>query len=126
MGSTIEINDTLKISKARGFPAPLTLDQHLENPLASAALLGQEFAFWNPDERLYHRAPTRVWLVEEIDGNWLYWGHAHVVEQTIKAGRTEGRFRIVQIYLPDYQRQITDEESPPGKSYFSGMPSSLR
>ena len=32
MGSTIEINDTLKISKDRGFPKGLKLEDHLKDP----------------------------------------------------------------------------------------------
>ena len=74
MGSKIEINDTLKISKGRGFPEGLTLEGHVREPQASKAFLSMEFNFRNPDERLYHRPPTRVFLVEEMpDGKWLYW-----------------------------------------------------
>ena len=125
MGSLIEINDTLKISKERGFPTSLTLDSHVSNPLASHELIGQEFEFWNNGERLYHRPPTRVFLVEEIEGKWLYWGNALIISQTIEDGKTNGRYKIVKIYQPDFQRQMTIEESPKGKSYFSENPKSF-
>ena len=112
MGSEIEINDTLKISKERGFPKELDFDN-------CNSFLGKEFEFWNEGERLYHRPPTRVFLVEEIGGKWLYWGHALVISQTIEKEITKGRFKIIKIYNKEYQKQITIEESPESKSYFS-------
>ena len=127
MGSKIEINDTLKISRERGFPRGLVLEDHLHDPKKAARFVGQEFDFWNKDERLYHTPPTRGFLVEEMpDGRWLHWGHALVVQQTIKPGRTEGRYRIIKIYQPEYQMQATVEESPEGKSYFPDKPTSFR
>jgi len=125
MGSTIEINDTLKISKKRGFPEGLSIDNHVLIPVASRNFLGQKFEFWNNDERLYHRPPARVFLVEEIDGKWLYWGNAYVLEQTIKKEKTSGVYRIIKIYQPDFQRAMTIEESPTGKSYFEEESRSL-
>ncbi|MBI4451589.1 hypothetical protein HY642_06460 [Candidatus Woesearchaeota archaeon] len=125
MGSTIEFNDTLKLSKERGFPGSLTLEQHVNDPASSARFLNTEHQFWNKDERLYHRAPTPVFLVEEVDGQWLYWGRAEVITQTISHGKTSGVYRIVKIYLPDFQRRITVEEAPKGKSYFADEPTSF-
>ena len=118
MGSHIEINDTLKISKERGFPAQLRLEDHIRDSLQSDRFVGQEFSFWNKDERLYHRSPTRVFLVEEIEGKWLYWGHVLILEQTIKQGRTQGKYQIVKLYNPDYQRLATVHEAPEGRGYF--------
>ena len=111
MGSLIKINDTLKISKDRGFPNMIIEGDNTK-------FIKREFNFWNNDERLYHRPPTRVFLVEEIDGKWLYWGHALIVEQTIKEGKTFGIFRIVKIYDSEYQKLVTINESLEGKSYY--------
>lgn len=120
MGSPIEINDTLKISKERGFPKELNLEEYVRNPeLSSEKVAGKQFSFWNEGERLYHRSPTRVFLVEEIEGKWLYWGHARIKEQTIKENRTEGLFEIIKLYSPEYQKLATNNESPKGKSYFA-------
>ena len=47
MGTLIEINDTLKISKERGFPRELTLEEHIKNPESSRKFLGEKFEFWN-------------------------------------------------------------------------------
>ena len=83
IGSQIEINDTLKISKDRGFPIGLNLENHVRHPAISSKFLGKEFEFWNDDERLYLRPPVRVFLVEEMpNGEWLYWSHALIISQT--------------------------------------------
>ncbi len=66
MGSLIEINYSLKVSKDRGFPKELLFDNHNKNPESSKKFLGQILTFWNFDERFYARDPTRVWLVEEM------------------------------------------------------------
>lgn len=119
MGSLIEINDTLKISKERGFPQELRLEQHVWQPYDEAMFRGRQFPFWNKDERLYHRHPTRVYLVEEMpDKTWLYWGHAQIIQQTIKQGRTEGFFEIGKLYTPRDQLIITINEAPAGKSFY--------
>ena len=126
MGSKTEFNDTLKISKERGFPKGLTLERHAIYPELSCEFLGQEFEFWNNDVRLYNHSGTRVHLVEEMpDGKWLYWGHAMITSQTIENGKTKGKYRITRIHEPDYQKKKTDEESPVGKSYFGGKPEGL-
>lgn len=128
MGSKIEINDTLKISKERGFPRGLVYEEHVRNYSGSQHFLGREFEFWNQDERLYHcgSTGTRVFLVEEMpDGRWLYWGNALVTSQTISNGRTSGKFVITKIYEPEFQRRITVEESPRGKSLFDDKATSL-
>ena len=119
MGSLIEINDTLKISKERGFPATLLVAQHVWQPYDAETFKEQTFSFWNPDERLYHRCPTRVFLVEEMPNKeWLYWGHAHVIRQTIMRDRTEGIYQIAKLYTPRDQLIITTNEAPTGKSYY--------
>ena len=119
MGSVIEINDTLKISKERGFPKDLALEDHVNNPESSRRFVGSDFIFCNKDKRYYIDLPARVFLVEEVDnGKWLYWGNAQILEQTIREKMTTGVYRITKIYQPDFQRQITIEESPKGKSYF--------
>lgn len=118
MGNKIEINDTLKISKERGFPKVLDVNAHRNSPIKLEYVLGREFEFWNDDERLYHRPSTRVFLVEEIEGKWIYWGHCLITSQTIENGKTSGRYKITKLYDPFYQVEMTKNESPEGKSYF--------
>ncbi|MFH0961711.1 MAG: hypothetical protein V1820_03445 [archaeon] len=122
MGSLIEINDTLQLTKEQGFPPELSLETHLKSPLAAEEFRGRVFDFRDkPLARVYKVPPLWVFLVENIGGKWLYWGHARVLEQTIyqKDGtpHTRGKFEIVEIYPPDYQREITKRETDPGKSY---------
>ena len=122
MGSAIEINDTLKLSNERGFPSDLNLEAHVNDPATTLSkVAGKQLPFWNPGERLYHRPPTRVFLVQEIEGKWLYWGHAMVREQTIADGKTSGSFEVVKVYAPKYQRAATVNEAPAGKSYFAAI-----
>ncbi len=120
MGSLIELNDTLAITKSQGFPEVLDLDLHREKPFNARDFEGKVFSFHKHDERLYHRAPTRVFLVEVVDGKWIYWGHALVLEQTIHTDghSTSGKFKIQKVYDPEYQKFATKNESPAGKSYF--------
>ena len=126
MGSFIKINDTLKISKERGFPSDLNLESHTLDFEKSIGFIGKEFEFYNVFERLYNRPPARVFLVEEMsDGSWLFWGNAMIVEQTVIQDKTKGIYKIVKIYEPEFQKQITIEESPTGKSYFKEKPTSL-
>ncbi len=124
MGSTIEINDTLKISIYRGFPKELSnlLLRKDDEPLRD--FLGKEFEFWNNHERLYHMPPTRFFLVEEKFKKWIYWGNALVISQTIKPGITKGIFKITKLYNKEFQKKITIEESPAGKSHYPGERSS--
>lgn len=121
MGSFIELNDTLQITTEQGFPKELDLKRHQRKPFKAKDFAGRVFEFQNKkDMRIYHPAPVRVFLVHNIDGKWLYWGHAHIIEQTIHADTktTSGKFKIVKIYDPEYQKQISRNEVDKGKEYF--------
>lgn len=106
MGSTIEINDTLKLTRGQGMPAEL--------------VVGERHPFRREGKRLYHLAPTRVFLVEEIDGKWKFRGHALVIEQTIRADKDEttGIFEVRKVYSEEQGRRMSQEEAPAGKSYW--------
>ncbi len=119
MGSHIELNDTLQITTEQGFPSELTLGQHLAKPFTAEDFSGRVFEFSKPDVRLYHPAPTRVFLVHNIGGKWLYWGHVHIIEQTIHAreNETSGKFIITKIYPPEHQRAMSTHEVEAGKEY---------
>lgn len=80
MGATIEINDTLRISKAQGFPAELDIKKHLINPYSLDAVAGKVYEFTNkPKIRVYKIPPVRNFLVEDVDGKWLYWGLVQIL-----------------------------------------------
>ena len=124
MGGFVELNDTLQITTEQGFPEEiLNLEKHGQKPIRLEEIKGRVFEFHGkPNARLYHPAPTRVFLVHNIGGKWLYWGKILVLEQTIKWNgkehKTSGKYRIIQLYNPEYQEQITKNESPAGKSWF--------
>ena len=103
MGSVIELNDTLKLKKGAGFP------EKLEE--------GRRYAFRLSDRRLFHLAPIRVFLVEEVNGKWNYKGHALILEQTIDAiaNETSGIFEVVKIYSAEYAKLLNINEPPLGK-----------
>ena len=134
MGSVIEIKDTLKISKREGFPMKLDLERHVSDPEFSRDVVGEPFKFFkdvfreeengNEPYPRYHDDSARVFLVEDINGKWLYWGNAVIESQTVGNSRVEGVYRITKVYQPDFQQQMTIEESPPGKSFFEISPSS--
>lgn len=125
MGSFKEINDTLQITTEQGFPADiLSLEKHQVSPIPLSVVEGKVFEFKNkPEARIYHSPPIRNFLVHNIDGKWLYWGHALIIEQTIhgedpEKQMTSGKFKIINLYDPEYQRLITRNETPEGKSIF--------
>lgn len=124
MGSYLEINDTLRITAEQNFPIDiLNLEKHRAHPIKLADMADKIFEFKNkPGARIYHQPPTRCFLVQDIDGKWLYWGHILILEQTIKYGAdnaatTSGKYKIIQIYAPTYQAEMTKRESPVGKNY---------
>jgi len=121
MGSQVEFNDTLQITTEQGFPTELELEQHLKQPFTVQDFSGRVFEFRDKaGVRFYHPAPGRVFLVHNLNGKWLYWGHVQVIEQTIHAdtNTTSGKFIITKIYEPEYQHQISQHEVEPGKGYF--------
>jgi hypothetical protein len=125
MGSYVELNDTLQITTEQGFPeVVLNLEKHRKTPIKTEDVAGQIFEFHNkPSARIFHLPPTRCFLVHNIGGKWLYWGKILMLEQTINSGNkdaqtTSGKYKIIEIYDPEYQEQITRHETSEGKSYF--------
>jgi hypothetical protein len=105
MGSIIEINDTLKLTAAEGFPADLRL--------------GARYPFRKKGRRLFHLRPTRVFLVEEIGGLWNLRGHALIDELTIDAVRDEtaGIFEVSLLYPEEHRRVLNQYGAPAGKAF---------
>lgn len=133
MGSMVEINDTLQLTTAQGFPADVFDHKvHLKTPIVLDAKLRERiFTFHSkPNARIFQLDPVRVYFVHNIDGKWLFWGHVMIqslsIAKAIPAGGkwngkdwlTSGTYRVSEIYPPDYQRTFTTHESPPGLSFF--------
>lgn len=109
MGSLIEINDTLRITRAQGFPQELDLEAHLQTPYSLAAVEGKVFRFTaKPKLRLYHVPPVRNLLVEDVDGKWVYWGLCYILstEHNYETQETSGTFKIVRLNTPDEMKEM--------------------
>ena len=108
MGSQIEINDTLQITRAQGFPSELILEEHLKNPLRTEDLSEKVFEFKN--KRVNPRITSFLWrnfLVENRDGKWIYWGLCHILETTCDYinKTTSGKFKIIYINTPQEMKK---------------------
>lgn len=104
MGSFVEINDTLQITKEQGFPKELDWKQHLKAPYTAEQFKDRIFEFKNkPSIRNYQMPPVRNFLVENINGKWLYWGLIHILEvkHDYIHKTTSGKFKIIYINKPE-------------------------
>ena len=108
MGSYIELNDTLQITEKQGFPKELIYEKHLKKPFTAEEFEGKVFEFKNKKKiRVYHASPVRNFLVQNINGKWLYWGLIHVIEvyhDSIKQV-SSWKFKIIYIYTPEEMKQ---------------------
>jgi hypothetical protein len=111
MGSIVEINDTLQITRKQGFPEDLNYDKHQLNPLKAEDFAERIFEFKDKSKiRLFQQAPVRNFLAENRDGKWIYWGLVHILEVTHDHVKqtTSGKFKIVYIYTPQEMLKAYD------------------
>lgn len=109
MGSYIEMNDTLQITREQGFPKELNLVEHLKVPFTAENFKDKVFEFKNkPSIRNYKIPPVRNFLVENIDGKWLYWGLVHITEvkHDYINKTTSGKFKIIYINKPEEMEMV--------------------
>lgn len=122
MGSYIEINDTLRISKEQGFPNELDINKHLKQAFTTKDFEDKVYTFTaKPKIRIYHRPPVRNFLVEFIDGKWLYWGLCHIlsIEHNYVKEETSGTFKIIHINSPEEMKQAFQlVDRNPDTNYF--------
>lgn len=107
MGSFIEINDTLQLTNEQGFPSELDYEKHKVKPFTAKDFDGRIFEFKNkPSIRLYKVPPVRNFLVQNINGKWLYWGLVHIVKivHDYTKQTTSGKFKIIYINTPEEMR----------------------
>lgn len=122
MGSYVEINDTLQITKEQGFPKELDWKQHIVKPYDAEQFKDKVFEFKNkPNIRNYHMPPVRNFLVENVNGKWIYWGLVHILEvnHDYINKTTSGKFKITYINSPEEMKlahSIIDRNS---ETYFN-------
>ena len=108
MGSQIEINDTLQLTREQGFPSGLVLEEHFKNPLKVEDFSERIFEFKNKDGiRVFQIPPVRNFLVENRNNKWIYWGLCHVIETTCDYTNktTSGKFKIIYINTPEEMKK---------------------
>ena len=123
MGSFIEINDTLQITREQGFPEELVYDKHVKDPITLDQVKDKVYTFHGKKSiRLYKTPPVRNFLVENVGGKWLYWGLVHILEVTHDnvEGVTSGKFKITKIYTPEEMEEASNYiDGRASKDYFS-------
>lgn len=126
MGSLIENNDTLQLTREQGFPAELDMDKHPGlTPYTASDFVGKVFQFrQKPRIRNYHQPPVRTFLAEcRPNGKWVYWGRIQVLSEAhdFEKQTTSGVFRILYIFAPDemtkYAHRMLDGR--PEMDYFN-------
>jgi hypothetical protein len=108
VGSFVEINDTLQLTKEQGFPAGLNLERHLKKQYLLSDFEGKVFEFkGKPGIRLYKMPPVRNFLVENRSGKWIYWGLVHILEvkHDYISKTTSGKFKIIYLNTPEEMRR---------------------
>lgn len=122
MGSMVELNDTLRITKEQGFPVKLDIEKHLKTPYSLSDVADQIFTFSaKPKIRVYQQPPVRNFLAEDLDGKWIYWGQCHILEihHDYTTGMTSGKYKIIRLNTPEEMRQMfAQTDSRPDFNYF--------
>ena len=111
MWSFIEINDTLQITNDQGFPMELSYQKHIEKPLKADDFKDKIFEFYDkPNIRLYQNPPVRNFLVQNIDGKWLYWWLIHILEvrHDYINNTTSWKYKIIYINSPEEMKTAFD------------------
>ncbi len=123
MGSFIIANDTLQITNEQGFPQELDFEKHKDKPFVVEDFSGKIFDFYNKESiRVYHAPPVRNFLVQNINGKWLYWGLIHIIEVVHDNAKqiTSGKFKIEYIYTPEEMKKAHELiDRNPKTDYFS-------
>lgn len=140
MGCFYELNDTLLLTEAQGFPSKLlNRDAHVRKPVTIKDLQGQVFKFaGKPAARAFQLDPVRVFLFERTENDkWLGWGHVLIQSLHIEHKptgvkdpnnpikfepgdwMTSGTFKFLTIYDPEYQEFMTKNEAPAAWNYFN-------
>lgn len=126
MGSFIETNDTLQITKEQGFPQELDLEKHKIRPFLAEDFESKIFEFRNKSNiRLYHAPPVRNFLVENKNGKWIYWGLVHILEvnHDYVKKTTSGKYIIIYINSPEEMKQAHNLiDRNPKTNYFQSEP----
>ena len=112
----------MQITKEQGFPKELDWKQHIVKPYNAEQFKDKVFEFKNkPNIRNYHMPPVRNFLVENINGKWIYWGLVHILE--VKHDYinkvTSGKFKIKYINSPEEMKSAHNIIDRNSETYFN-------
>ena len=86
----------------------LDYEQHKIKPFVTSDFEDKIFYFkYKPKVRIYQLPPVRNFLVQNINGKWLYWWLVDIIEvlhDNIKQ-TTSGKFKITYIYTLEEMKQ---------------------
>ena len=111
MGSFVEMNYILQISKEQGFPSGLDIEQHIAKRYLLEQFSNYVFEFKNKSGiRVYHAPPVKNFLVENVNGKWIYWGLVHILEIThdYVNRQTSGKFKVIYLNTPEEMKHAHD------------------
>jgi hypothetical protein len=109
MGSFIEINDTLRITKEQGFPRELEIEKHLEKPYDLELISEKVYEFKGKSKiRVYQAPPVRNFLVEDVGGKWVYWGLCYIlsINHDYEKQETSGKYKIVRLNTQEEMKEM--------------------
>lgn len=130
MGSFVELNDTLQITAAQGFPEEiLDITRHFKRIITLDEVEGRIFHFKDkPAHRILHPPGNRNYFAQNFGGDaeqWAYWGEVTVLGAQWSESfpqTTSGTYKITKIYDPWYMVAKTWFETDLGKNYFLDGP----
>jgi len=126
-GEKVELNDTLQLTPEQGFPDFLIWEEHERTPFNASITSKEVFSFQKkPRRRIFHEEGIRVFLVENRDGKWIYWGLVHILSTSYdkETDTTSGTFKIIHIHPPDVMKTIHREiDRNPETDFFGAMQS---
>jgi hypothetical protein len=122
MGTSLIINDTLQITKEQGFPVDLDIENHNKSPYSLRQFENKIFEFRDKEGiRAYQAPPVRVFLCENLNGKWLYWGLCHVLETRLDLVKkeTSGKFKIIKLFTVEEMKDAFEfVDTRPEFNYF--------
>ncbi len=125
MGTDFKNNDTLQLTTDQGFPSELEYNKHCQNLFVKEQFEGKVFSFKDkPGLRNFQAPPVRIFLVQNVDGKWLYWGTIQMlsIQHDYLAKTTSGTYSIKEIFTPEQMKHAYDiVDADKGKSYLEQL-----
>ncbi|HRJ06851.1 MAG TPA: hypothetical protein PK096_04510 [Candidatus Saccharibacteria bacterium] len=96
-------------ARLKVFPLSLFFETHLQTPYSLDDVKDKVYSFSSkPGIRIYKVPPVRNFLVEDVDGKWVYWGLCYVlsVHHDYEKQETSGTFKIVRLNTAEEMEEM--------------------